>query len=88
MKEIILPLFTNDMIVYMKNNLWTLELINEFSKIKDQYSKINFIYLCQQQLENKNFKYAIFKKNINYQGINMKNRKVQNITEGTKGLNK
>lgn len=59
MKEIILPLFTNDMIGYMKNNLRTLELINEFSKIKDQYSKINF-HLCQQQLENKNFKDAIF----------------------------
>lgn len=33
MKEVIFSLFINDMIIYMKNNLQTLELINEFSKI-------------------------------------------------------
>lgn len=33
MKEIILSLFTNDNITYVKNNLQTLELISEFGRI-------------------------------------------------------
>lgn len=55
MKEIILSLFTNDNITYVKNNLQTLELISEFGRIAiwkiNAQVLISFIYANNKQLK-------------------------------------
>lgn len=78
MKEIILSLFTNDNITYVKNNLQTLELISEFGRIAiwkiNAQVLISFIYANNKQLKIKILKitFSAEQKNITYIRINLK----------------